>query len=136
MAKTFFLVFSVLFVFIFIFHYFFITKPALKRMYLKEEKVKKGKQKNQKKAPEVVEITYLVNKFKIDKDKLNWKSLAIMIPLINSFIMALVVAILELIPLKLIWNMLIAFILLFSLIYSLYEIYGRFLKSKQERNKD
>ena len=50
--------------------------------------------------------------------------------------MSLVVSILELIPVKTIFKLLIAFVLLFALIYALYEIYGRYLKNKQERERD
>ena len=131
--ETFLLVFSITFVILFLAHYFIVTKPALKRIYVGETKRKSNKKK---KEPEVGELNYLVYKFKLDKNKLNWKSLAIMIPLINSFIMSLVVSILELIPVKTIFKLLIAFVLLFALIYALYEIYGRYLKNKQERERD
>ncbi len=133
--ETFLLVFSITFVILFLAHYFIVTKPALKRIYVGETN-KKRKTKKKKKEPEVGELNYLVYKFKLDKNKLNWKSLAIMIPLINSFIMSLVVSILELIPVKTIFKLLIAFVLLFALIYALYEIYGRYLKNKQERERD
>ena len=130
------LFFSITFLLIFLAHYFIVTKPALKKIYKGENNQKKGKAKKKKKEVEVGELNYLVYKFKLDKNKLNWKSLAIMIPLINAFIMSLVVSILELIPLNLIFKVLIAFVLLFSLIYSLYEIYGRYLKNKQEKERD
>ena len=133
--QIFLLVFSTTFIMIFLAHYFVVTKPALKKLYVGETK-KKKESKKKKKTVEVGELNYLVYKFKIDKNKLNWKSLAIMIPLINSFIMALVVSILELIPVKTIFKLLIAFVLLFALIYALYEIYGRYLKNKQERERD
>ena len=138
--QIFLLVFTTTFILIFLVHYFFITKPALKRLYVGE--IKKGKDKPKKgtkkknKIKEVGELNYLVFKFKLNRDKLNWKSLAIMIPLINSFIMSLVVSILEIIPFKTIIKLMIAFVLLFALIYALYEIYGRYLKNKQEKERD
>ena len=138
--QLFLLVFIITFILLFLAHYFIVTKPALKKLYVGE--VKKGKAKDKKgkkkkdKIPEVGELNYLVYKFKLNKDKLNWKSLAIMISLINSFIMALVISILELIPVKTIFKLMIAFVLLFALIYALYEIYGRYLKRKQERERD
>ena len=137
--QIFLLVFTTTFILIFLVHYFIITKPALKKLYVGEIKKNKTKNKIKKKkdkTPEVGELNYLVYKFKLNKDKLNWKSLATMISLINSFIMALVVSILELIPVKTIFKLMIAFVLLFALIYALYEIYGRYLKNKQERESD
>jgi hypothetical protein len=50
--------------------------------------------------------------------------------------MAIVVSILELVPGGMFLRLLIAFVLLFALIYSLYEIYGRYLKNKQEKESD
>lgn len=129
------IVFLISFMVIFIIHYFVVTKPKLKKIF-EGEKTKKTQKRKKDKAIEVVELNYLVTKFKLNKDKLNWKSLAFMIAFINSFIMALVVAILELVPGEYYIKLPVAFVLLFALIYSLYEIYGRILKSKEEKERD
>ena len=50
--------------------------------------------------------------------------------IINAFIISSVVTIISNIKLKMMWQLLIGFVLLFALIYSLYEIYGRHLIKK------
>lgn len=123
--EKYFTVFLILFIFLFSIHYFLVTMPALTKIY----KPKKGKNKK----TSIKELDYLVYKFKIDKNKINYKSFGFMVSLINSFIMALVVVVVEVIPFYFIFRIIIAFILLTGLIYSLYEIYGRYLKKKEER---
>lgn len=123
--EKYFTVFLILFIFLFLIHYFLVTMPALRKIY------KPKKEKNKKTS--IKELDYLVYKFKIDKNKINYKSFGFMVSLINSFIMALVVVVVEVIPFYFIFRIIIAFILLTGLIYSLYEIYGRYLKKKEER---
>ncbi len=123
--EKYFTVFLILFIFLFLIHYFLVTMPALTKIY----KPKKGKNKK----TSIKELDYLVYKFKIDKNKINYKSFGFMVSLINSFIMALVVVVVEVIPFYFIFRIIIAFILLTGLIYSLYEIYGRYLKKKEKR---
>ena len=128
------IVFLVSFVLVFIGDYFFVAKPKLKKLYEGENSKKKTKKKT--KEVEVGELNYLVSKFKLDQKKLNWKNLAVMFALINAFIMAFVVAILEFVSGEFYIKLPIAFVLIFALIYALYEIYGRYLKNKQERERD
>ncbi len=121
----------ILFLIIFCVDYFFITKRKLKIINNKGKSAK-GKAK---KIKSIGELDYLVAKFKLNYKKINKERAIIWISLINSFIISAVSTVIILIPFKLIWQMLIAFVLLFSLIYSLYEIYGRHLKKEEERNK-
>ena len=130
------IVFIVSFVLVFIGDYFFLSKPKLRILYEGENIKSKKKTKKKQKQVEVGELNYLVSKFKLDQKKLNWKNLAIMFALINAFIMAFVVAILEFVSGEFYIKLPIAFVLIFALIYSLYEIYGRYLKNKQERERD
>ena len=58
-----------------------------------------------------------------------------MFPLINSFIITLVTLILELINIPYIFKLIIGFVLLFGLIYALYEIYGKHLKKKEKEDR-
>ena len=127
------LVFIFTFILLFIADYIFIAKPKLKKVF---EGEKKKKSRKKKKQVEVGELNYLVGKFKLDQNKLNWKNLAIMFSFINAFIMAFVVAILEFVSGEFYIKLPIAFVLIFALIYALYEIYGRYLKNKQERESD
>lgn len=112
---------------VFLVDYYLINKRKLTLIRNKGLN-KKGKQK---KVNSIGEMDYLVSKFKLNKKKLNEDSMILWISLINSFIISIVSSVLMLMPFKLMWLMLIAFVLLFCLIYSLYEIYGRHLKKKE-----
>ncbi len=111
------IVFLVLFIVIFVFDYFFI-----KRKYLK----KKRKKKNN----ELMELSYLINKFNLNKDALNLKRLLLCISLINAFIISLVSVTVLVIDTYVILKFIIGFILLIALIYAIYELLGRFLERK------
>ncbi len=121
--------FIVLFIIVFIVDYYLILKKRL-NLINNKGKTKKGKKK---KIKNIEEIEYMVIKFKLDAKKLNKEKIIKVIALINSFIIAIVSAILMVVPYKLVWQMLIAFVLLLGLIYSLYELYGRHLKKREER---
>jgi hypothetical protein len=92
-------------------------------------KVKKKKYDN------IGEMNYLINKFKLSKDKINYKKEIIFISLINSFIISSVGVFVTCLDIALPLQLLIGFILLFALIYAMYEIYGRHLKKDEERLK-
>lgn len=124
-------IFLILMLIVFLVDYYLINKRKL-ALIKNKGKTKKGKQK---KIKSIGEIDYLIIKFKLNKKKLNEERMIIYISLINSFIISVVSSVVMLMPLKLMWLMLIAFVLLFCLIYSLYEIYGRHLKKKEEKLK-
>ncbi len=126
-----FLFFIGLLVIIFIIDYFFINKRKLNQIENKKQ-TKKGK----KKIKSIGELDYLVTKFKLDSNLINKDKAIIWFSLINSFIISFTSCLIVLIPMKLIWQLLIAFALLFGLIYSLYEIYGRHLKNKELKIKN
>ncbi len=115
---------------VFLIDYYLINKRKLKHM---TNKSKSKKTKGPKKEKSIGELDYLISRFKLNKRKLNKEKAIIWISLINSFIISFVSCIVMLLPLKMIWQLLIAFVLLFALIYSLYEIYGRHLKKMEER---
>ncbi len=123
--------FIVLFIIVFIVDYYLILKKRL-NLINNKGKTKKGKKK---KIKNIEEIEYMVIKFKLDAKKLNKEKIIKVIALINSYIIAIVSAILMVVPYKLVWQMLIAFVLLLGLIYSLYELYGRHLKKKVRREE-
>lgn len=116
---------------VFLIDYFIINKRKLTLI----ENKGKNKKKKQKKIKNIGEIDYLIAKFKLDFKKINMQRAIIWISLINSFIISSVSTIVMFLPIKMMWSMLIAFVLLFALIYSLYEIYGRHLKKLQTKNK-
>lgn len=122
-------IFIVLFIIVFLVDYFLINKRKL--ALIKNKGVtKKGKKK---KIKNISEIDYLIAKFKLKEKELDMDIMIMIISLINSFIISIVSSVIMLMPFAIMWQMIIAFALLFGLIYCLYEIYGRHLKYKEER---
>ncbi len=84
------------------------------------------------------EVKYLVNKFNLIEKKLKIRKMILWISIIDAFIIAFVGTFISILPVKFGWQFLIGFVLLFALIYSLFEIYGRHLVNKgyqKERNE-
>lgn len=126
--------YSISLVVIFAMYYSFICRPRIKQLFVGDKtKPKKDTKKKKRKNVEVGELLYLEKKFNLNREKLNWKSLAFWISFIDAFIISLVVFIIELIKVAIVIKLVIAFFLLFALIYAIYEIYGRYLQNKQEK---
>ena len=94
------------------------------------------RQVKRKKKKEIIEIVYLVNKFQLDPKKINARKEILWISIINAFIMSFVWVFMNLIPVDFIWQLMIAFVLVFALIYAIYEIYGRHLVNKGYQKKE
>ena len=92
-------------------------------------KIKKKKQKK------IGEIQYLTSKFKLDSNKINYKRVSLVIALLNSFIISTVTLVISLVNTNMTLQLVIGFVLLFALIYSVYEIYGRILIKKGYKKK-
>lgn len=90
----------------------------------------KNKRNKKNKETIITEYKYLCSKFGINIKNLLNKKMAIVISFIDAFIITVVFLIIMLIPLKMMWQLLIGFVLLFGLIYSIYEILGRMLVKK------
>ena len=116
----------VLFVFIAVFLVNFLW--IFKRGYQNIKKQKK-KKKN-KKLEDFVGLSYLIPKFKLDINKMNLNYVFFMVSLINAFIISFVFVVITIIPWDMGFSMLLGFVLLFGLIYALYEILGRGLVKK------
>ncbi len=125
------IVFLVLFGVIFLVDYFVINRRKL-YLIINKGVTKKGKKK---KIKNIGELDYLRVKFDLDSKKMPKKRMILWISIINSFIISFTSCIILLIPIDLIWQLLIAFVILFALIYSLYEIYGRHLKKQELKLK-
>jgi hypothetical protein len=121
--------FLVIFLIVFLGDLLFVVRPAI----LKITGKKKSKKTKKKEKP-LMEIEYLCNKFKLNRNKLNYNEFMFTFPLINSFIITIVTLILELIRIPFIFRLLIGFVLLLGLIYAIYEIYGNRLKRKEKEN--
>ncbi|MBR1416199.1 MAG: hypothetical protein IJ572_00070 [Bacilli bacterium] len=107
--------FLVLFLVVFLVDFFIISKD------------KKGKNKIDK----ITSIgNYLISRFNLDDKNINLKILNFHISIINAFIISFVSTTVCITNLNIGISLLISFVLLFALIYSIYEIYGRFLKKK------
>lgn len=76
-----------------------------------------------------LEIYYLVNKFKLDMRRVKYKTLKKIMTFVNPFIMSLTFIVVINIK-NFFLSLLIGFIVMMLLIYSLYEIIGRSLKKK------
>jgi len=120
------LLFGILFIGVFLVDYLFIKRKYLNRLNGK----KKSKKKDKK--TELTEIAYLVGKFKLDKKELNLNKLLVIISLLNALIISLVAVVVLLIKVHIVIQLLIGFILLIALIYSIYELLGRYLVKERE----
>ena len=108
----------ILFIIIFVYNYFLIFK------------INNKKKKKKKELKELIGLSYLIPKFNLDIKKINYKYVTILISSINALIISVVFMIVYLIPWNTGFSMLLGFVLLFCLIYSLYEILGRHLVKK------
>lgn len=106
--------FSVIFIVVFLFYFLLLNRIKLKK----------------KDFNKIGEINYLIKKFKLDPKKVDYNVTANVIALINAFIIAFTCVAISIVEMKLMWQLLIGFVLLFALIYSIYEIYGRVLIKK------
>lgn len=93
-------------------------------IYFKKLSSKKRKNKN------ITEITYLVHKFNLDEKALPKKKMILWISMQNAFIISFVWVFISSLRIKIMWQLLIAFVMILALIYALYEIYGRHLVKK------
>ena len=89
-----------------------------------------------KKKKDIIELVYLQNKFHLDSKKLNARKQILWISMMDAFIMSFVWTFMNFIPVSFGWQLIIAFVLVFALIYAFYEIYGRHLVKKGYQKKE
>lgn len=89
-----------------------------------ENKLKKEK------YTKISELVLLTRKFNLDKKKMNYKECLNGVAIINAFIIAFTVTIIDLLKVPIVFCMIVAFVMLTALIYSLYMLYGRYLSKK------
>ena len=92
--------------------------------------------KEYKEGKQQVEINYLINKFKLDMRVTKYKTIKLIVAFLNSFIIAFTFTIIINLKFKYAYKLMIAFVIMFIMIYSLYEITGRILKRKELKNND
>ncbi len=83
-----------------------------------------------KKKKSIGEIKYLINKFNLDEKKLKKRQMILWVSIIDAFIISFVGTFIFMLPIDYVWKFLAGFVLLFALIYALFEIYGRHLVKK------
>lgn len=92
--------------------------------------------KEYKEGKQQVEINYLINKFKLDIRVTKYKTIKLIVAFLNSIIIAFTFTIIINLKFKYAYKLMIAFLIMFIMIYSLYEITGRILKKKELKNND
>ena len=92
---------------------------------------------DRKKKKKIAKLTsmdlYILKRFSIEESKISLKTLNFHVSIIDAFIIAFVSTTLDITDFHIGIKFLISFALLFSLIYSLYEIYGRRLKKRVDK---
>ena len=119
----------IVFILVFLINYFIIFKHTYSNY-------NKKKSKKKKMLKDFVGFNYLIPKFNLNIDALNINGMFLSISLINAFIISFVFLILNIVDWDIAFKLLLGFLLLFGLIYSLYEFYGRYLVKKGLSNND
>lgn len=120
------ILFIACFILVFICYQVFFILPMKK--YRKNKK--NGKKKKIKEKKELAEIRFLVTKYKLDLDKVNYNKLLLVVSLVSSFDITLIVTIITLFDSYLVSFLLAAVLVLpivmisYWLVYKLYEKKG------------
>ena len=89
--------------------------------------VRKAKKDKRRKKP--IEVNYLIGKYNLDINKLNYRRLLNIISVVSAFDISLVVTIVSLFN-NFIFQLLVGFVLIMLLIIVSYDIVGRIYKKK------
>ncbi len=92
--------------------------------------------KEYKEGKEQVEIYYLIKRFNLNMKITKYKTIKLIVSFLNSFIVAFTFTVIINLKIKYAYKLMVAFLIMFVLIYSLYEITGRILKRKELKNND
>ena len=105
-----------------------IKVPKEKNKDKKANKDKKGKKERPFKYTN--EGKLMIIRYNLDEKKVDYKELLKWTSFCNAFIISLTSTIICNIPLKMYYQLAIGFVILFGLIYSIFEIVGRHLNKK------
>ena len=119
--------FIILFIFVYIICYYFLG-----RIKPKKKDGKKGKPTFKLMS----EGRFLILRYNLDEKKINLKLFNRGICLCNAFIISFTSTVISVIPLNMFFQLAIGFVLLFSIIYAIFEIYGRHLNKKWGKYND
>ena len=89
--------------------------------------VRKAKKDKRRKKP--IEVNYLIGKYNLDINKLNYRRLLNIISVVSAFDISLVVTIVSLLN-NFLFQLLVGFVLIMLLIIVSYDIVGRIYKKK------
>ena len=123
--------FIIVFLIVYIFCYYIagrIKVPKEKNKDKKANKDKKGKKERPFKYTN--EGKLMIIRYNLDEKKVDYKELLKWTSFCNAFIISLTSTIICNIPLKMYYQLAIGFVILFGLIYSIFEIVGRHLNKK------
>lgn len=84
----------------------------------------------------LTELNFFIKKYNLNKKILNYQRVLFVTAIINASIISFVATLIYFLPINYAFRFLIAFVLLIALIYSLYEIYGRYLERKWGKNNE
>ena len=90
------------------------------------------RKKNYSKLKKNDYVRLFIARYNLDIKKTKYKTILNVVGVINSFILSFT-AVLSMYIESFIWKILVIFVVVFSLIYALYELAGRILKRKEEK---
>ena len=112
-----FILFGLTYLFVFIIYQIFVISPAKKR----KKKINKDK--------EIIEVKYLISRYKIDLDKISYNQLIQICALVSSFDISIAVGVMTLFN-NFLLQMLLGFTTIFILIFISYHMVYLFYKKK------
>ena len=123
--------FIVVFLIVYIFCYYIAGRIKVPKEKNKDKKANKDKKvKKERPFKYTNEGKLMIIRYNLDEKKVDYKELLKWTSFCNAFIISLTSTIICNIPLKMYYQLAIGFVILFGLIYSIFEIIGRHLNKK------
>lgn len=123
--------FIVVFLIVYIFCYYVAGRIKVPKEKNKDKTSTKGKKgKKEKPFKYTNEGKLMIIRYNLDEKKVDYQELLRWTSFCNAFIISLTSTIICNIPLKMYYQLAIGFVILFGLIYSIFEIVGRHLNKK------
>ena len=120
--------FIIVFLMVYIFCYYIAGRIKVTKEKNKDKSTGKGKKQRPFKYTN--EGKLMVIRYNLDEKKVDYQELLKWTSFCNAFVISLTCTIISNIPLKMYFQLAIGFIILFALIYSIFEIVGRHLNKK------
>ena len=123
--------FIVVFLIVYIFCYYIAGRIKVPKEKNKDETTSKSKKgKKEKTFKYTNEGKLMIIRYNLDEKKVDYQELLRWTSFCNAFVISLTSTIICSIPLKMYYQLAIGFVILFGLIYSIFEIVGRHLNKK------